>query len=105
MEHYDKAVPKFSLGFHGSLSHDDINLVEVADRDTAEHLRKLSESGFLDNALVIVMADHGHRFAKFRNTHQGRLKTGHFYIFQSRPSESKPLAPCITVAGGPGRWF
>ncbi|KIH56968.1 hypothetical protein ANCDUO_12847, partial [Ancylostoma duodenale] len=28
----------------------------------------------LDDALVIVMADHGHRFAKLRETHQGQLE-------------------------------
>lgn len=30
--------------------------------------------GELDDALVIVMADHGHRFAKLRETHQGQLE-------------------------------
>uniref|UniRef100_A0A914ZH73 Death domain-containing protein n=1 Tax=Parascaris univalens TaxID=6257 RepID=A0A914ZH73_PARUN len=74
MLRYDKSIPKFLLAFHSLLSHDNINLVQVADADTAEHLRKLHKSGAFDNALVIVMADHGHRFAQFRGTHQGQLE-------------------------------
>ncbi|MCP9265813.1 hypothetical protein DINM_021205 [Dirofilaria immitis] len=31
--------------------------------------QKLNESGAVGNALVIVMVDHGHRFAKFRAIH------------------------------------
>ncbi|VDK29205.1 unnamed protein product [Gongylonema pulchrum] len=72
MERY--SAPKFLLAFHSLLSHDDINLVEVADEDTMLHLKNLKESGAFDNALVIVMADHGHRFAEFRATHQGQLE-------------------------------
>lgn len=30
--------------------------------------------GLFENSVVIVMADHGHRFAKLRNTHQGQLE-------------------------------
>uniref|UniRef100_F1KSG8 non-specific serine/threonine protein kinase n=2 Tax=Ascaris TaxID=6251 RepID=F1KSG8_ASCSU len=74
MLRYNKSTPKFLLAFHSLLSHDNINLVQVADADTAEHLRKLHKSGAFDNALVIVMADHGHRFAQFRGTHQGQLE-------------------------------
>ncbi|VDK85954.1 unnamed protein product [Litomosoides sigmodontis] len=74
MERYGYNTSKFLLAFHSVLSHDDVNLVEVADEDTMLNLKKLKESGVLDNALVIVMADHGHRFAKFRATHQGQLE-------------------------------
>ncbi|KHN79853.1 hypothetical protein Tcan_07595 [Toxocara canis] len=74
MHRYNKTTPKFLLAFHSLLSHDNINLVQVADADTADHLRKLHKSGALDNAVVIVMADHGHRFAQFRGTHQGQLE-------------------------------
>ncbi|GMR62359.1 hypothetical protein PMAYCL1PPCAC_32555, partial [Pristionchus mayeri] len=30
--------------------------------------------GLLDDTILIVMADHGHRFAKLRQTHQGQLE-------------------------------
>lgn len=71
MQQYRKLAPRFLLAFHSLLSHDDINLVQVADDDTVAHLKQLYESGELNNSLVIVMADHGHRFAKFRSTQQG----------------------------------
>lgn len=71
MEHYGRNASKFLLAFHSVLSHDDVNLIELADEDTMVHLKALKDNGALDNALVIVMADHGHRFAAFRETHQG----------------------------------
>ncbi|KAJ8965292.1 hypothetical protein NQ314_004221 [Rhamnusium bicolor] len=56
-----KTKPKFLFGFHGELSHDDYNLVGVADDDLLECLKELFESGALNNSILIIMADHGHR--------------------------------------------
>ncbi|KAJ8983434.1 hypothetical protein NQ317_005899 [Molorchus minor] len=67
-----RTMPKFLFGFHGELSHDDYNLVGVADEDFKEFLTELNKSGALDNTILIVMADHGHRFAEVRNTIQGK---------------------------------
>ncbi|KAK5972179.1 Elongation factor Tu [Trichostrongylus colubriformis] len=67
-------MPRFLLMHQSLLSHDDINLVEVEDDDVAETLTSMHKSGELDNSMVIVMADHGHRFAKLRETHQGQLE-------------------------------
>ncbi|GMS95831.1 hypothetical protein PENTCL1PPCAC_18006 [Pristionchus entomophagus] len=67
-------IPRFLLMHYSILSHDDINLVGVMDDDLSSHLRLMAKKGALDNALVIVMADHGHRFAKLRETHQGQLE-------------------------------
>lgn len=69
-----KAKPKFLFGFHGELSHDSYNLVGVADDDLLEMLKELYESGALNDTLLILMADHGHRFAEIRNTIQGKLE-------------------------------
>lgn len=44
----------------------------VADNDIYEFLKTLNESGALENTILIVMADHGHRFAEIRNTIQGK---------------------------------
>lgn len=66
------AKPKFLFGFHGELSHDDYNLIGVADNDFLELLTDLNDSGALNNTILIVMADHGHRFADVRNTIQGK---------------------------------
>lgn len=67
-------VPRFLLMHQSLLSHDDINLVDVEDDDLSAHLEHMSTEGHFDDALVIVMADHGHRFAKLRETHQGQLE-------------------------------
>lgn len=69
-----KTKPKFAFGFHGELSHDSYNLVGVADDDLLEMLKELNESGALNNTILILMADHGHRFAEIRNTIQGKLE-------------------------------
>ncbi|VDD90552.1 unnamed protein product [Enterobius vermicularis] len=74
MHSYKGLAPRFLLAFHSLLSHDSINLVQVADDDTVAHLKHLYETGELEKSLVIVMADHGNRFAKLRSTHQGQLE-------------------------------
>ena len=73
MHRYKGLAPRFLLAFNSILSHDNINLVQVADDDTAAHLKEMYESGELDNSFVIVMADHGHRFAQLRATQQGTV--------------------------------
>ncbi|KAK6031246.1 hypothetical protein OSTOST_02606, partial [Ostertagia ostertagi] len=67
-------MPRFLLMHQSLLSHDDINLVEVEDEDLAQMLKTMHDNGELNNSLVILMADHGHRFAKLRATHQGQLE-------------------------------
>ncbi|EFO84083.1 hypothetical protein CRE_16932 [Caenorhabditis remanei] len=67
-------VPRFLLMHQSLLSHDDINLVDVEDIDLSAHLKHMNDEGLFDDSLVIVMADHGHRFAKLRETHQGQLE-------------------------------
>ncbi|TKR60590.1 hypothetical protein L596_027817 [Steinernema carpocapsae] len=69
-----KDIPRFELFHHGRLSHDDINLVSVMDDDFAANLEHLHSTGAFESTLVILMADHGHRFASLRNTHQGQLE-------------------------------
>lgn len=66
-------APKFIFSFHGELSHDSINLIEVADEDLLHFLTALYEN-LLHNTILIVMSDHGNRFAEIRNTVQGKLE-------------------------------
>ncbi|KAJ8665353.1 hypothetical protein QAD02_007015 [Eretmocerus hayati] len=67
-----KDHPKFAFGFHGELSHDSYNDIGVADEDLLQWLKDLKESNQLNNTILIVMSDHGHRFAEIRNTLQGK---------------------------------
>lgn len=56
-----KERPKFIFGFHGEVSHDDYNLVGGADDDFSNWLTGLYNSGHLNNTILIIMSDHGHR--------------------------------------------
>ncbi|XP_054271598.1 uncharacterized protein LOC128993578 [Macrosteles quadrilineatus] len=69
-----KDRPKFVFGFHGEISHDNYNLVGAADEDLLEWLQWFNNNGHLNNTMLIVMSDHGHRFAEIRNTQQGKLE-------------------------------
>ncbi|KAF5298478.1 hypothetical protein FQR65_LT01257 [Abscondita terminalis] len=69
-----KAKPKFIFGFHGELSHDSYNLVGAADDDLLQFLKDINHDGVLEDTLLILMADHGPRFADVRNTIQGKLE-------------------------------
>ncbi|KAK6748929.1 hypothetical protein RB195_001506 [Necator americanus] len=88
-----KDVPRFLLMHQGLLSHDDINLVEVEDEDLADTLLTMHKNGELDDAVVIVMADHGHRFAKLRETHQGQLEERLPFFAISLPYKFRQTAP------------
>lgn len=66
--------PKFIFGFHGEISHDSYNLVGAADDDLMEWLDWFKTEGHLNNTLLVLMSDHGHRFAEIRNTQQGKLE-------------------------------
>uniref|UniRef100_A0A914WNZ1 Uncharacterized protein n=1 Tax=Plectus sambesii TaxID=2011161 RepID=A0A914WNZ1_9BILA len=73
-DQYPTDVNKFALMHHNLLSHNNLNLIELADDDLTTHLMQMRDKGHLNNTLLIVMADHGHRFAKLRETHQGQLE-------------------------------
>lgn len=64
MDTYRKR-PVFAFTLHGELSHDDVNLVSVADDDLVELLRRLKTNGLLDNTLLVLYSDHGHRLLSF----------------------------------------
>ncbi|XP_026672078.1 uncharacterized protein LOC108628160 isoform X1 [Ceratina calcarata] len=67
-----KHQPKFLFGFHGELSHDSYNDIGVVDDDLRNWIQDLQEFGHLNDTVLILMSDHGHRFAEIRNTVQGK---------------------------------
>ncbi|CAD5221035.1 unnamed protein product [Bursaphelenchus okinawaensis] len=74
MHKYPKDTKKFLLMFHALLSHNDINEVKLADEEFRDLLKRLKTDGYFDDALVVIMADHGNRFADVRATQQGQLE-------------------------------
>ncbi|XP_064086260.1 uncharacterized protein LOC135201342 isoform X1 [Macrobrachium nipponense] len=71
MDEY-KNHPKFGFAFHAELSHDDYNLISVADQDLYDLLFTLHKGGHLNSTILVLMSDHGHRFATIRGTQQGK---------------------------------
>ncbi|XP_050413700.1 uncharacterized protein LOC126828145 [Patella vulgata] len=63
---------KFMFGFHGEISHGNNNNVEYMDEDIANLFNFLNTNGYLNDTLLIFMADHGSRFETFRSTVQGK---------------------------------
>jgi hypothetical protein len=61
-----QGTPKFLFSFHSELSHGDVNLIQGADDDLKELLHNLNSSGVLNSTILVVMSDHGHRFASLR---------------------------------------
>ncbi|CAL4066613.1 unnamed protein product, partial [Meganyctiphanes norvegica] len=55
-----KKDPKFGFAFHTELSHDDYNLVSVADDDFLSLLKSLRDNEHLNNTILMIMSDHGH---------------------------------------------
>jgi membrane-anchored protein YejM (alkaline phosphatase superfamily) len=81
MRNYPEDVPKFGLMHHSMLSHDSANEVQNADADLKSLLKGLNDDGLFNQTVVIVMADHGHRFSELRATQQGKFID--FYLTQS----------------------
>lgn len=71
---YNETNPTFCFSFHAELSHDSVNLIGVADDDVTYWLKKLYKSNLLSNTLLIMMSDHGNRFAETRNSLNGKLE-------------------------------
>lgn len=71
MHKYARDVPKFLLMHHSLLSHDAISQVHNVDGDLRSTLKRMEEETLLNNTLLIVLADHGHRYSELRETQQG----------------------------------
>ncbi|XP_048757347.2 uncharacterized protein LOC125667748 [Ostrea edulis] len=64
---------KFAFTWINEITHDFINIVELADEDVLEHFRWLKESKRLENAVLIFFSDHGPRYSEMQNTAVGRI--------------------------------
>ena len=66
--------PKFSFLFHSELTHDSRTAVRYADQDVMDLLQEFEKLGHLNNTVLILMGDHGPRYAKLRETWQGKYE-------------------------------
>ncbi|RWS01853.1 hypothetical protein B4U79_02430, partial [Dinothrombium tinctorium] len=65
-------IAKFAFCFHSEYSHDDFNLLQLADGETKQWLERVQSDGILESTILIVMSDHGNRFSSLRQTQQGK---------------------------------
>lgn len=61
----------FAVFWLNSFSHNDLNTPSSADGQTADMLSRLLDDRLLDNAVVLVLSDHGLRFGDIRKTRVG----------------------------------
>jgi len=83
----------FAFTFLTLLSHDDLNEVQVADSDFEKMFLKMQREGQLNNTVVIVLGDHGHRFSAIRKTDIGRVEERMPFLAVSLPTEFKDRYP------------
>ena len=83
----------FAFTFLTPLSHDDLNEVQVADSDFEMMLLNMQREGHLNNTVVIVLGDHGHRFSAIRQTDIGRVEERMPFLAVSLPTEFKHRYP------------
>ncbi|GFO49947.1 hypothetical protein PoB_007645200 [Plakobranchus ocellatus] len=83
----------FMFGFHSECSHNDNNGLKMVDIDFVQFLQNLSSSGYLNNTILILMADHGSRFSDIRLTQQGKLEERLPYFGFSFPPSFQAAYP------------
>lgn len=64
----------FAVFWLNTFSHNDVNTPSSMDRQTADMLSRLLNDHMLDNAITVVLSDHGLRFGKIRETYLGWLE-------------------------------
>ncbi len=69
---YPFATPKFAFTWLTELGHDWMNQVNVGDEDLTQHLKDLGD--YLNETILFVLSDHGHRFDAIRESVIGRLE-------------------------------
>lgn len=72
--------------------------VGLEDADLHAMLTRLWLAGRLKDTVLVMMADHGHRFAEFRNTLQGKLEERLPYFAWVLPEEFQTRYPQVCWA-------
>ncbi|KAI8493385.1 hypothetical protein Bbelb_287820 [Branchiostoma belcheri] len=67
-------IPKFAIAFLSELSHESLNMAQVADEDILTLIKSWKDKGYLNSTVFILFADHGARFSGMRELLQGRLE-------------------------------
>ncbi|KAK2157549.1 hypothetical protein LSH36_189g06091 [Paralvinella palmiformis] len=68
------SLPKFSFLFHSEYSHNSFSTLRLADGTLKKFLADMYTSGYLNNTMLVLMADHGARFVNVRQSQQGKYE-------------------------------
>lgn len=71
-EKYDRRT--LAMLLTGETSHDDYNLVQTLDDHWTNGFRKMYKENLFNNTLLFIMADHGRRFGRIRQSQSGKVE-------------------------------
>ncbi|KAJ8708120.1 hypothetical protein PYW08_010486 [Mythimna loreyi] len=83
---------RFAFTFIADITHD-ASMISVADDALVGLLKSLERSKIFEDTLVIIMADHGPRYAKVRDTLQGKLEERLPLMSVRLPDKLKRMRP------------
>ncbi|XP_053620713.1 uncharacterized protein LOC128681114 isoform X2 [Plodia interpunctella] len=89
---------KFIFTFVVDITHEDFNVITTADDDFLEFLIRFNKEGHLKDTLLVVMSDHGPKYAQIRNTPQGRLEERLPFMSFVLPEKLKTERPNALLA-------
>ncbi|KAF5293100.1 hypothetical protein FQA39_LY13710 [Lamprigera yunnana] len=78
-------VPYFGIFWGCTISHDFLNKPQLGDDYYAKFFKQLSDTGILNNTVLIFMSDHGIRWGGIRSTLQGRMEERLPFLFMTLP--------------------
>lgn len=90
---YGPNVPKFSFNWLTELGHDWLGQIALGDDNFADFFRKMKPS--LNNTILVVFSDHGHRFDTIRESVIGRIEERMPFCAISLPRWMKSKYPLM----------
>ncbi|KAL3853949.1 hypothetical protein ACJMK2_013243 [Sinanodonta woodiana] len=93
--HKYKSRLRLAFSWLNQLTHDNFNGIEYADKAFADLFMWMKSEGHLDNAIFIVMSDHGFRLDDFSTTLLGRLESQQPFLAVYLPDKLKRVYPYL----------
>ena len=78
-------TPSFGFFWSSSLTHDNLNLLNLADEPCLQYLQEMEKMGALNNTALFFVSDHGIRFGDIRSTYVGMLEERLPYVILYLP--------------------
>ncbi|KAJ2939083.1 hypothetical protein O0L34_g10273 [Tuta absoluta] len=84
---------RFAFTFVADITHNEFNMIFNADQPFVDFLTGLQERGVFKDTLLIVMGDHGPRYADVRQTLQGKMEERLPFMSIRLPDNLKETRP------------